>query len=904
MANDLGEQRLLRNRPKWIGYAVTIALEVALTALLVSINPAFPLGKFPITYVLLTMITAYFFGAWPAVLAGVLGWLTFTHFFVREQGAWLPHSAEAWAREAAFFLGVSVVAIAAIQAKNSNRRIQKLADDTMVLNASLSNEIDARAQADEALRKSEERYRTVFNTMIEGFCVIEVIFDEANKPIDYRFLEVNPAFEKQTGLHDAEGKLMRELAPDHEEHWFEIYGRIALTGEPAHFVNEAKALGRWYAVSAYRVGGEGDGKVAILFNDITENKMAEETLRQRAEEIEALMSVAPVAIWVAHDPECKDITGNHAANAVFEAEEGENVSPNANPVRRIFRGDMELSPEELPMQYAAAHNVEVKESEFEIEAPSGRRRTLWGSANPLRTTDGQVRGAIGAFVEVTARKQVEQENARLSLQRQLALDAAHLGWWLYDPVTKTASYDKRYREIFAVEGTEQANEEILKRLHPDDLASVWAKVEAALNPIAPEPYEAEYRIIHPDGSVRWVEAYGAATFEGEGEARHAISLVGTVADITERKSADEAIREQTRMLDLVHVIVRDMDGTIMFWNKGAETLYGYRSEEVIGKKTHEVFQTKFPVPLEQVMSHLLRTGEWEGELIHKKKDGGELAIASHWVLYRDEGGKPLAIIETNNDITEQKLIEEELRRLSTDLEVRVLDRTRKLEDANKELEAFSYSVSHDLRAPLRAIDGFSDALLKHYLDSLDDRGQDYLKRVRGAAQRMGQLIDDILGLSRASRAEMRMQKVDLSAMSSDILSELWRTQPERKAEIKVAPSLMVEADEHLMRIVLNNLLGNAWKFTGNRDVSRIEFGFLEQNGKRVYFIRDNGAGFNSAYADKLFSAFQRLHSEAEFPGTGIGLALVSRILRRHGGRIWAESEVDKGATFYFTLEGE
>jgi PAS domain S-box-containing protein len=640
MAID-ADRRALKNQPKWIGYGVTVLLEAALTGLLLTISPYFPLGKYPITYVLITMIAAYFFGAGPACLAGILGWLMFTHLFVREQGAWLPHSAEAWAREAAFFLGVSLVGIAAIQAKKSNRSIQRLADDTMTLNASLTDEIRARTQADEALRQSEERYRTVFNTMIEGFCVIEVIFDSANKPIDYRFLEVNPAFEKQTGLQGAQGKLMRELAPGREEHWFETYGRIALTGEPAHFVNEAKALGRWYSVSAYRVGGEGSRKVAILFNDITENKRAEGVLR-----------------------------------------------------------------------------------------------------------------------------------------------------------------------------------------------------------------------------------------------------------------------EQTRMLDLVHVIVRDMDSRIVFWNKGAEALYGYESEDVIGRTTHEVLQTRFPVPLQEIMSHLMETGEWEGELIHRKADGGELAIASHWVVYRNENSEPAAIIETNNDITRQKHIEDELRKLSQELDQRVNDRTRQLEDANKELEAFSYSVSHDLRAPLRAIDGFSDALLKHYLGSLDERGQDYLKRVRGAAQRMGQLIDDILGLSRAGRAEMRLQRIDLSGMVVDILTDLRRSQPDGEAEIEVAPGMVAEADDHLLRIALNNLLTNAWKFTGNRDVRRIEFGSLEQNGKRVYFVKDNGAGFNPMYADKLFSAFQRLHSEAEFPGTGIGLALVSRILRRHGGRIWAESEVDKGATFYFTLEGD
>lgn len=260
-------------------------------------------------------------------------------------------------------------------------------------------------------------------------------------------------------------------------------------------------------------------------------------------------------------------------------------------------------------------------------------------------------------------------------------------------------------------------------------------------------------------------------------------------------------------------------------------------------------------------------------------------------------------VSLRDEVGERKRAEEEVRQLNAKLEQRVKDRTAQLEDAVKELEAFSYSVSHDLRAPLRAIDGFSNTLLKNYHDSLDERGQDYLQRVRNAAQRMGQLIDDILGLSRAGRTEMHRQQVDMSSMAQEILNELQKSEPYREAEITVKPGLTVNADTHLLRIALNNLLGNAWKFTNKRSVAKIEVGAFEQNGERVYYVRDNGAGFNPAYADKLFSPFQRLHSESDFPGTGIGLALVHRILRRHGGRIWPESKVEQGATFYFTLGG-
>jgi signal transduction histidine kinase len=221
--------------------------------------------------------------------------------------------------------------------------------------------------------------------------------------------------------------------------------------------------------------------------------------------------------------------------------------------------------------------------------------------------------------------------------------------------------------------------------------------------------------------------------------------------------------------------------------------------------------------------------------------------------------------------------------------------------ANKELEAFSYSVSHDLRAPLRSIDGFSLALLEDYEEKLDEEGKDNLHRVRAATQRMGALIDDLLNLSRVSRAEMKLQKVDLSALGRSIEAELEESEPGRGIEFHIQEGLQAHADSHLMQIVLENLLGNAWKFTSKRESARIDFGQTQNNGGGVYFVRDDGAGFDSAKAARLFGAFQRFHDRNDFPGTGVGLATVQRIIQRHGGRIWAESAVGKGATFYFTL---
>jgi light-regulated signal transduction histidine kinase (bacteriophytochrome) len=244
---------------------------------------------------------------------------------------------------------------------------------------------------------------------------------------------------------------------------------------------------------------------------------------------------------------------------------------------------------------------------------------------------------------------------------------------------------------------------------------------------------------------------------------------------------------------------------------------------------------------------------------------------------------------------------EQVQRDAAELEERVAERTFELVAVNKELAAFAYSVSHDLRAPLRGIDGFSQALLEDYADKLDAEGQDYLRRVQAAGQRMGQLIDDLLNLSRVTRGEMRRETVDLSGLAQMIASEIQQREPERHVEFIIAEGLVAKGDARLLRVVLENLVGNAWKFTAKHPRARIEFGVTLHKGKRAYFVRDDGVGFDIAYADKLFGAFQRLHSVTEFEGTGIGLATVQRIIHRHGGRVWGEGEPGQGATFYFTL---
>jgi PAS domain S-box-containing protein len=270
----------------------------------------------------------------------------------------------------------------------------------------------------------------------------------------------------------------------------------------------------------------------------------------------------------------------------------------------------------------------------------------------------------------------------------------------------------------------------------------------------------------------------------------------------------------------------------------------------------------------------------------------------------DDSGAFTGYLGVGTDITERRNHQQELQRLNASLEQRVEGRTRALEVANKELEAFSYSVSHDLRAPLRAINGFSQLLQQQCSPGLGDECRNYVTRIRAGSEKMGHLIEDLLALSRLSRQPMHRKAIGLSALVAEVAADLSAGDPARKVEWVIASEVRADGDAGLLRVVMQNLVGNAWKYSSKRAAARIEFGVATQRNRPVYFVRDNGAGFDMAYADKLFTAFQRLHSSLEFPGSGIGLATVARIVHRHGGEVWAEGKVDAGAIFYFTLAGQ
>lgn len=396
----------------------------------------------------------------------------------------------------------------------------------------------------------------------------------------------------------------------------------------------------------------------------------------------------------------------------------------------------------------------------------------------------------------------------------------------------------------------------------------------------------------------------------------------------ERKKAEETLREsETRYRELFEsnpqpMWVYDLE-TLAFLavNEAAVRHYGYARDEFLRMTIQDIRPPEdVPLLLQNVRAASEvydKSGPWR----HRKKDGAVIyvEVASHRLAF---DARPARLVLAN-DITERQRAEDEIRKLNADLERRVAERTAELEAANRELESFSYSVSHDLRAPVRHMAAFAQILLEDYADRLDEAGHSHLSRIQVVTERMNQIIEGLLDLARFSRGALRRGQVDLSALAEKCAADLQQPAPERSVEFVISPNVVTVGDARLLEAALQNLLGNAWKYTAKQPNARIEFGMLphpafpapggtlapaaqrgvpgEGDEAPAYFVRDNGAGFDPEYAEKLFVPFQRLHTAAEFPGLGIGLATVQRIIHRHGGRIWAESEPGKGAAFYFTL---
>jgi PAS domain S-box-containing protein len=544
------------------------------------------------------------------------------------------------------------------------------------------------------------------------------------------------------------------------------------------------------------------------------------------------------------------------------------------------------------------------------------------------TSQDEIGDLIGGFnhlLETLRQREDALHESERELRRTQIL--ARSGNWYWDLRTNAHIWSEAIYSIYGRDpGLSPAvYPEVQQYFAPDS----WVRLAAAVETCRVEgkSYTCDSEVVRPDGARRWVVVNGEAIRSEDGET---VALRGTVQDITERKQAEadqRASDDQLRAfyeLDLVGLAITSPEKGWVRVNHCLCQMLGY-SEQDLRKMTWA--QLTHPEDLAADIEQFSRilANEIDGYSLEKRFISRAGKIIPTQLVVRcthKANGEVDYVTAMVEDITERKCAEQEIRRLNADLEQRVVDRTANLDAAirnltgeiderkrveqallssNKELEAFSYSVAHDLRTPLRGIAGFARLIEEDYAANFDAEGKDALHRVQDAAQKMGRLIDDLLKLSSLTRAEMNAEAVDLSVLAGAVVDELMAGEPGRSATFEIPPQLEVRGDKRLLAVLLDNLLGNAWKFTAKRADARIELGVHAQDGKPAYYVRDNGVGFDMAHAVNLFRPFYRMHGAGEFPGTGIGLATVQRIVQSHGGRIWAEAAIGQGATFYFTL---
>ncbi len=756
-------------------------------------------------------------------------------------------------------------------------------------------DVTERKQMEDALRENE----VIFSSFLEHSPVY-VFFKDKN----IRSLRLSKNYEQMLGMpiQQAIGKSMDELFPSDLAKSIVADDLCILNeGQRVHVVEELH--GRVYETTKFPIFIDGKPDMLAGFTlDVTDRVRAEQALRESEARYRALFERANDAIFI-ENREDRIVDVNHRAcellgytrEELLQMRIPDLIAPEMGRRRRVIEEEFTLYGGK-PFE-----SVDVRKD---------------GTRIPVEVTNASLPNGLALSIvrDITARKRAETALRESEHRFRILFEHSGVGVAQIDSITgQFIQINQKYCDIVGYTRQEMKRLDFQTITHPDDLQADLDLMERLKKGQIPE-FTLEKRYFRKDGRLVWVHLIVSPLWvPGQPPDTH----IAVVHDITERKRAENELRESEKRFRVlfenagVGVAQGDTNtGRFLKVNQKYGAILGYSRQEM---ESIDFPSITYPDDLQKNLDLLeqLKRGEIPEFTMEKRyiRKNGTLV----WVLLTvsplwNPGEPPSTHITVVHDITEQKRAEyalryseAEIRKLNRELEQRVAERTLQLEVANKELEAFAYSVSHDLRAPLRAIDGFSRILMNEYAGDLSAEARKLIDKVRSANDSMSQLVDALLGLSRMTRAEIHREPIDLSPLARSILEALSREQPEREVEWLVADQALADGDSRLLRIVLENLLGNAWKFTSKKGQARIEFGMETRAGETIYFVRDNGAGFNPRYANKMFGAFQRLHHSDEFEGTGIGLATVQRIIHRHGGRIWAEGELGKGATFYFVL---
>jgi PAS domain S-box-containing protein len=789
----------------------------------------------------------------------------------------------------------------------------------------------ASGNTEQALRDSEARYRTLFEHAGEALFVVQ----------DGRLVFLNPSTLAMTG-YSVEELLARPfldfIVEEDREMVMDRHIR-RLNGEElppryAFRIIHRDGGARWVELNAAMITWNGRAATLNFLSDITERRQMEQVLRESEGIFKTLFQDSPVSILV-HDKDSGEIID---ANAAAIAAYG------LSTLAELRSRDLWM---EAPYSFNEAlawisKTVAEGGQRFEWCNRKISGELFWEDVRLSPVVIGGVERVLATTIDITNRKRAREALQQAEENYRRSLDESPLGVRIVSADGETLYANRTILDIYGFDSIEEFRRTPTKRRYTAEsyVASQARRKARQRGGKAPSDYEIS--ILRKDGEVRRLRVFRKNVLWDGKPQDQALYI-----DVTERNQAENIIRARLRLTEFAadHPLDELLQKTLDEVCAITESPIGFY---------HFVEPDQSTLKLQAWSTRTLQTYcKAEGKVLHYSLDQagvwGDCVRERRPVIHNDyeslphrkglpEGhaalirelttpilrkGQIVAVLGVGNkaqgytsrdvelvsyfadvawEIAERKKAQEELQRLNEELEGRVRQRTAQLEAANKELESFSYSASHDLRAPLRSIDGFGLALLEEYTDRpLDETGVDYLKRIRRATQNMGQLIDDMLKLSRVTRTPLQHESVDLSGVVSDLAGEHRKTHPERAVEMMIEADVTVEGDPVLLKIMMGNLLHNAWKFTGKKEQARIVFGTTVKDGQRVCFVKDNGAGFDMAYAGKLFGAFQRLHTSDEFAGTGVGLATVQRILHRHGGRIWAEAEVGRGATFYFTL---